>query len=142
MSATAVAPVSPVSDSQAMDEEFSSFSRFVNHRWAGTSIEIQVLWKDGDVTWEPEANLHADALDTLLGYWAGRGGRPSNPQAPDMYDIFAIRKHSRDRRRLMVEWVGYDPKEASWIRRAVIEDTAPQLVEEYWKRVSVCLKGT
>ncbi|KAF4592252.1 Chromo domain protein [Ophiocordyceps camponoti-floridani] len=124
-----------------MDEEFSSFSRFVNHRWAGTSMEIQVQWKDGDVTWEPEANLHADALETLLEYWAGRGGRPSNPLAPDMYDIFAIRKHSRDRRRLMVEWVGYDPKEASWIRRAVVEDTAPQLVEEYWKRVSVCLKG-
>ncbi|RDA84362.1 hypothetical protein CP532_2598 [Ophiocordyceps camponoti-leonardi (nom. inval.)] len=152
--AAPVSPVSPVSPpvKQSRDDEEGeedkkdaaecSFRRFVNHRWASNSIEIQVEWEDGDVTWEPEANLHADALESLLQYWSVKGGRPTNPLAPDMYDIFAIRKHSKDRRRLMVEWVGYGPKDASWIRRSVVEDTAPQLVKDYWKTVTSRALGT
>ncbi|PHH91491.1 hypothetical protein CDD83_274 [Cordyceps sp. RAO-2017] len=115
------------------DRDECSFKRFANHRWVGNSMEIRVEWEDGDVTWEPEANLHADALDTLLQYWSRQGGRPTNPVAPDMYDIFAIRKHSRDRRRLLVEWVGYGPNDASWVSRSAVEETAPEVVKEYWR---------
>ncbi|KAG5928311.1 hypothetical protein E4U42_000853 [Claviceps africana] len=111
------------------------FDKFTDHRWAGNSIEIQVQWQDGDLTWEQEAVLHEDARDALLAYWASQGGRPTNPHDPDLFDIYAIRKHSSDRKKLLVEWVGYDPKEASWVPRAVVEETAPKVVAAYWQSV-------
>jgi hypothetical protein len=52
-----------------------------------------------------------------------------------MFDIHAIREHSKDRKKLLVEWVGYGPKDATWVPRAVVEETAPDVVAEYWKTV-------
>ncbi|KAG5949032.1 hypothetical protein E4U53_006044 [Claviceps sorghi] len=117
------------------------FDRFTDHRWVGNSIEIQVDWQDGDLTWEQEAVLHEDARDALLAYWASQGGRPTNPHNPDLFDIYAIRKHSSDRKKLLVEWVGYDPKEASWVPRAVVEETAPKAVAAYWQSVKDAGRG-
>lgn len=120
-------------DESPGDEREYAFKRFVEHRWVGDSLEIQVEWQQGEPTWEPETNLHADALQSLLQYWASRGGRPTNPADPDMFQIFAVRRQSPDRKRLLVEWVGYSPKEASWVLRRVVEETAPEVVAEYLK---------
>ncbi|KND88266.1 hypothetical protein TOPH_07048 [Tolypocladium ophioglossoides CBS 100239] len=120
-------------EDDAEDEQVHAcFKRFVQHRWAGDSIEIQVEWDKGDLTWEPEANLHEDAPETLFAYWKSKGARPTNPADPDLYCIFAIRKHSSNRKRLLVEWVGYGPKDMTWVLRRSVEKTAPEMVAQYW----------
>ncbi|QUC20627.1 uncharacterized protein UV8b_04868 [Ustilaginoidea virens] len=111
------------------------FNRLSDHRWAGNSIEIQVEWENGECTWEKEAILHQDAPEALLGYWKTIGGRPTNEKDPDLFDIHAIRKHSRNGKSLLVEWVGYGPEDATWVPQAVLQETAPDAVVEYWKSV-------
>ncbi|KAJ4159234.1 uncharacterized protein LMH87_008142 [Akanthomyces muscarius] len=114
------------------DGEFG-FKQFLDHRWDGDSIEIQVEWENGQRTWEPETLLHDDAPQTLLDYWRQQpDGRPDNPRRPGFYEIHAIRKHSRDRKRLFVEWVGYGPTENTWEPRATVNDAAPDVLSDYW----------
>lgn len=116
-------------------EEEYGFKRFVDYRWVDNSIEIQVEWDTGDTTWEPETNLHEDVPDTLFQYWREQGGRPSNPVDPEMYQVFAIRKHNGNRTKLMVEWVGYEPSEATWVSRKSVEETAKDVVDAYFGSV-------
>nr|WOD46593.1 hypothetical protein [Trichoderma atroviride] len=117
------------------DAEEYGFKRFVGYRWADNSIEIHVEWDTGETTWEPETNLHEDVPDTLFQYWREQGGRPSNPVDPELYEVFAIRKHNRNRTKLMVEWVGYEPSEATWVSRKVVEETAKDIVDAYFEGV-------
>lgn len=84
------------------------------------------------MTWEPDANLHEDALETLLTYWKNKRGRPTNPEAPYMYDLLAIRRHSKDHKRLLVEWVGYGSDDMTWVLHLSVERTAPEMVGQYW----------
>ncbi|KAM0254563.1 hypothetical protein ACHAQJ_006671 [Trichoderma viride] len=116
-------------------EEEYSFKRFVEYRWAYDSIEIQVEWETGEMTWEPETNLHEDVPDTLFEYWREQGGRPKNPIDPEVYEVFAILKHNKNRTKLLVEWVGYEASEASWASRKVIEETAKDIVDAYFERL-------
>nr|UWK20120.1 chromo domain containing protein [Trichoderma polysporum] len=116
------------------DEEYG-FKRFVGYRWLGDSIEVQVEWDTGEITWEPETNLHEDVPDTLFEYWREQGGRPKNPIDPEIYEVFAILKHNRNHTKLLVEWVGFEPSEASWASRKVIEETAKDLVDAYFESV-------
>lgn len=95
-------------------------------------MEIKIQWDDGDCTWEPEIYLHEDALESLLTYWQSQNGRPRNPKDPDMYDIFAIRKHSGDHKKLFVEWVGYGPGDMTWASRTTVEQTALELVTQFF----------
>ncbi|PON23044.1 hypothetical protein TGAM01_v208049 [Trichoderma gamsii] len=124
----------PDTEEDAGGEEYG-FKRFVGYRWAGNSIEIQVEWDTGETTWEPEINLHEDVPDTLFQYWREQGGRPSNPVDPEMYEVFAIRKHNGNRTKLMVEWVGYEPSEATWVSRKGVEETAKDIVDAYFESV-------
>lgn len=117
------------------DTEEYGFKRFVGYRWVDNSIEIQVEWDTGEKTWEPEINLHQDVPDTLFQYWREQGGRPSNPVDPEMYEVFAIRKHNGNRTKLMVEWVGYEPSEATWASRKAVEETAKDIVDAYFESV-------
>ncbi|KAL7920371.1 hypothetical protein ACQKWADRAFT_162915 [Trichoderma austrokoningii] len=117
------------------DGEEYGFKRFVGYRWVDGSIEIQVEWDTGETTWEPETNLHEDVPDTLFQYWREQGGRPLNPVDPEMYEVFAIRKHNRNRTKLMVEWVGYEPSEATWASRKSVEETAKDIVDAYLESV-------
>ena len=115
------------------EEEEHTFKRFLKHRWVGNAIEIQVDWNDGTPTWEPERNLHRDAPQALFAYWKRKGGRPLNPKDPDMFDIFAIRKHSKNKKKLLVEWVGFDKQDMTWLPTDVVKDTAKAVVDEYWR---------
>lgn len=113
----------------------SAFKRFTDHRWVGDAMEILVIWNNDDQTWEPETNLHLDALPALLQYWKRKGGRPRNPRDANIYDVYAIKKHSKDRKRLQVEWVGFGPKDITWEPRSVIEETSADIVAAYWNTV-------
>lgn len=117
------------------DEEEYGVKRFVGYRWVDNSIEIKVEWDTGEATWEPETNLHEDIPDTLFQYWREQGGRPSNPVDPEMYEVFAIRKHNGNRTKLMVEWAGYEPSEATWVSRKIVEETAKDIVDAYFESV-------
>ncbi|KAL6874782.1 hypothetical protein J3F83DRAFT_518151 [Trichoderma novae-zelandiae] len=114
------------------DEEDYGFEGFVGYRWAGDSIEIQVKWDGGETTWEPEANLHHDCPEALFEYWRAHEGRPKNPTDPEMYEVFSILKHNKNRSRLLVEWVGFERSEATWVSRKVIEETAKDIVDAYF----------
>nr|UWK20093.1 chromo domain containing protein [Trichoderma rubi] len=116
---------------EAEEEEYG-FKRFVGYRWIGNSIEIQVEWDTGEVTWEPEISLHEDAPDSLFEYWREQGGRPKNPADPEIYELFSILKHNKNRSRLLIEWVGFEPSEASWASRKIIEETAKDIVDAYF----------
>ncbi|KAK7419792.1 hypothetical protein QQX98_003164 [Neonectria punicea] len=115
------------------DDKQYTFKNIVGHRWKRDEIEVKVQWEQGPATWEPEENFHRDAPDSLFAYWKAQGGRPLNPKDPDLFVIFAIRKHSPNKKRLLVEWLGYDPEENTWLPREAVEETAPAAVEEYWK---------
>ncbi|KAL6854880.1 hypothetical protein ACO1O0_006014 [Amphichorda felina] len=117
------------------DDEQYTFTGLLDHRWDGDEMEIQVQWHGSDPTWEPEANLHRDAPDALFRFWEAQGGRPANPRDPGLYDIFAIRGHSRNRQRLLVEWTGYPPSENSWVSRRLVQKTAPEVVDDYMKNI-------
>ncbi|KAH8128823.1 hypothetical protein FP744_10007180 [Trichoderma asperellum] len=124
----------PETEEDEGEEEYG-FKRFVGHRWVDNSIEIQVEWDTGETTWEPETNLHEDVPDTLFEYWREQGGRPSNPADPEMYEVFAILKHNGNRTKLKVEWVGFEPSEASWVSRKIVEETAKDMVDAYFESV-------
>lgn len=117
------------------EEVECAFECFDDHRWDGDAIQIHVQWEGGESTWEDEITLHQDAPEALLDYWKSVGGRPLNPRKPDFYTIYAIRKHSKDRKNLLVEWVGYGPNDASWVPRAVVQQSAPELVNQYWQTI-------
>ncbi|KAG9255522.1 uncharacterized protein F5Z01DRAFT_672834 [Emericellopsis atlantica] len=106
------------------------FTRFLEHRWRGTTIELLVEWHGAEPTWEPEANLHHDALDALLKYWQQQGGHPENPNEEGLYDVYCIREHKGQK--LLVEWTGYAPSEATWEPKKKIQKAAPQIVKEYF----------
>jgi hypothetical protein len=121
--------------SPGSQENHHDFTGFKSHRWDGTSIEVLVEWDAGPPTWESEDNLQRDAPKALYSYWKSQGGRPSNPSDPDMYEIFAILKHSKDRKRVLVQWTGFGPKDATWETRQSVEQTAPDVVREYFDGV-------
>ncbi|VUC21610.1 unnamed protein product [Clonostachys rosea] len=112
-----------------------SFTEILEHRWVGDEVELKVGWYRGSPTWEPETILHSDAPEALFTYWRSQGGRPTNPRDADIFDIFAIRNHSRDKKKLFVEWTGYEASENSWVPSNVVEETAPEVVAQYWKSI-------
>jgi hypothetical protein len=115
---------------------YFNFTNILDHRWAGNAaIELRIDWHRTEPSWESETALHRDAPDALFAYWKRQGGRPENPKDPGLYDIFAIREHSRDRSRLRIEWTGFPPSDCTWEPSKVVEKTAPELVEEYWAKL-------
>ncbi|KAJ4188585.1 hypothetical protein NW767_011874 [Fusarium falciforme] len=114
------------------DDEPYSFNKILSHRWVKNKIELQIEWSEHPQTWEPEENIHRDAPAALFDYWRSKGGRPDNPKKPGVYDIFAIRKHSKNKKKVLVEWVGYDETEQTWEDRKKIEKAAKALVDDYF----------
>ncbi|KAL6803590.1 hypothetical protein J3E68DRAFT_390973 [Trichoderma sp. SZMC 28012] len=129
------------------------FVDFNGYRWAGDSIELQVKWKrdaqhddseewqdaeeweGGKMTWEPERKLHEDAPEFLFEYWRTQGGRPENPTDPGLYEIFGVLKHNKNRTKLLIEWVGYERSEATWMLRKDIPKSAQDIVDDYFAGV-------
>lgn len=105
----------------------------VDHRWDDDSIEVRVEWAQGGDTWEPEINLHQDANAMLLDYWKEVGGRPVNPDDPDLFHVARILRATPNGKKLFVEWVGYGPKERTWERKADMEEAAPEAIAKFLK---------
>lgn len=113
--------------------EDQPFERFIAYRWIDDELELQVEWSDGNTTWEPEANLHHDAPDALFEYWTEIGGRPPNPEDATLYTVHKILKHSPNRQKVLVEWLGFGPDEATWERRDYIQKMVPDMSRQYWE---------
>ncbi|EEU42909.1 uncharacterized protein NECHADRAFT_84250 [Fusarium vanettenii 77-13-4] len=114
------------------DDESYTFNKILSHRWVKNKIQLQIDWSEHPQTWEPEENIHRDAPTALFDYWRSKGGRPDNPKKPGVYDIFAIRKHSKNKKKVLVEWVGYDESEQTWEDRKTIAKAAKELVDDYF----------
>lgn len=127
-------------NNDVIDEETFTFTSLLAHRWSGDEIEIKVNWHGSEPTWEPEFSLHQDAPDALFAYWRTQGGRPENPRDAGLFDIFAIRKHSRNKMRLLVEWTGYPSEDSTWESKKTVEEAAPELLAEYWESVKPASK--
>lgn len=114
------------------DEKRYTIKQLVNHRWAGDDVEIRVEWLRSEPTWEAEAQLQHDAPESVLRYWREHGGRPPHPEDPDIFTVFAILGHSRDRKKLKVQWAGFGPEDASMEPRQRVKEWAPEMAGEYW----------
>lgn len=119
-------------EEQEEDDEAYAFDKILAHRWVKNKIQLQIEWSEEPRTWEPEENIHRDAPDALFDYWRSKGGRPDNPKKPGVYEIFAIRNHSKNKKKVLVEWVGYDESEQTWEDRKKIEKAAKPLVDDYF----------
>lgn len=127
---------SPAAEDVAADDSgYFEIRRFIRHRWVGDSIQIEVEWERGAPGWEPEEALQRDAPRTLYAYWRAQGGRPPNPNDPELYEVFDVLKHSKDRKRLLIQWTGYGPKDATWEAREPIAQTAPEVVDKYFAQL-------
>ena len=58
------------SDDDDKLEQETEISSFNGHRWeARRNLQFQVLWTDGDVTWEPLSNINdCAAMETYLAH--------------------------------------------------------------------------
>ena len=50
------------------DEQFYDFEDIVSHVWVGSRLCLEVKWKDGTSTFEPESSLKEDDPHTLASY--------------------------------------------------------------------------
>ncbi|KAM0353068.1 hypothetical protein ACHAPU_001957 [Fusarium lateritium] len=122
------------------DDKEYVFKRIMDHRWDGDKIELRVEWEDGERTWTPEEIFHEDNLRALLAYWRTlRDGRPDNPRDPDVYQVFAIRKHRthQGQNQVHVEWVGYDKNQCTWESQEDMESAAQEHVDAYFNKIEV-----
>jgi hypothetical protein len=57
-------------DDNESDQEETGIVSFNGHRWEKRrNLELQVVWADGDVTWEPLANINdCAAMEEYLAY--------------------------------------------------------------------------
>ncbi|KAF5000421.1 hypothetical protein FGRMN_1752 [Fusarium graminum] len=125
-------------EEDAEDDEKYVFKRIMDHRWDGDKIELRVEWQDGERTWTPEEIFHEDNLRALLAYWRTvRGGRPENPHDPDVFQVFAIRKHRthQGQNQVYVEWVGYDKNHCTWESQDDMESAAQEHVDAYFEKI-------
>ncbi|RSM07323.1 hypothetical protein CDV31_008688 [Fusarium ambrosium] len=122
----------PEHEDEEEDDEAYTFNKILGYRWVKNKIQLQIDWSEHPQTWEPEEHIHRDAPDALFNYWRSKGGRPDNPKKPGVYDIFAIRDHSKNKKKVLVEWVGYDKNDQTWEDRKNIEKTAKDLVDDYF----------
>jgi hypothetical protein len=120
--------------SKPLGDELWTIAAIKNHRWSDDSIELQIKWDEGDMTWEPEISIQEDAPEALFSYWSMKGGRPPHPSDPDLFHIFAVRKVAPRSQKVLVEWVGY--KEQTWEPRSTVEEAAPDMLKEFEARQS------
>ena len=109
------------------------------HRWNDGAFDVLVEWHPGECTYESERDIHLEAPQLLFRYWEAQGGRPLNPEDPEMFDILAIRAHTK--RRVLVEWTGYPPSDNTWLPRKDVRETAPDAVKEYFDRLKKGREG-
>jgi hypothetical protein len=148
-------------DAESSEARYN-ISRLVKHRVNPDAdlVELLVEWvgqPSDEATWEPEADLHADAKPALIRYWdAQPGGRDKVMRnSGHTCDVFALwglrkvelkkkagRKPSKGKAKkeaeqaswvIDVEWVGY--KDTSPVFVTSLEEDQPELMKLYWQHV-------
>ncbi|VUC31409.1 unnamed protein product [Clonostachys rosea] len=127
------------SDNAAARRKAPDWPKICDYRWAADdSLELQVLWPIVDkTTWLGESIMHRRFKELLLDFWRDVGGRPENPFDPEVYQVFAVRGHARDklsrRKMLQIEWTGYET--LTWEDHRTIRRDVPDLVDEYFQQL-------
>jgi hypothetical protein len=111
---------------------------FINHKVhkKDSTVSIEVLWKDGSITFEDEYHLHAQVPNLLFDYWDGLGGR-DGATGLKKYHVFKVLEHkdqdanNKLRTSYKVEWVGFPPTEATWEPAYMIKKNAPVAISTY-----------
>ncbi|KAK1993750.1 hypothetical protein LX36DRAFT_661204 [Colletotrichum falcatum] len=100
-----------------------------------TLFQMQVGWKSGDPTWEPEQTIQEDAEEALFAYWDGiAGGRLGAMADKDLWHVLRIEKHKQKPSgavHLLVYWIGSPDR--SWEPESQVAVYARQHVENYWR---------
>ncbi|KAF5018549.1 hypothetical protein F66182_9462 [Fusarium sp. NRRL 66182] len=124
-------------EEEQFDESTGEVKRMTDFRWDGDEIEMRVEWQDGTFTWEPEHTMHADVPEILFAFWDSRGGRPTNADNDQVYQIFKICNHRtiKGTPKLQVEWVGYRKEYNTWEPRDQIQQDQPEVVDQYFASV-------
>ncbi|KZL86404.1 chromo domain-containing protein [Colletotrichum incanum] len=98
-----------------------------------TLLHMQVYWKNGGVSWEPEKDIQLAAAEVFFEYWSTvEGGRSGAIANKDLWHVLKIEAHRRigNGCDLEVSWVG--SRDRSSEPERTIKEAAPQLVNEYW----------
>jgi hypothetical protein len=88
----------------------------VRHRvwYEDSTVEFEVKWTNGSVTWETEAKIQKVAPTLVTEYWKERGGR-GNATGLELYHVLRILRvtnpNGKDEKRYLVQWVGYTDSE-------------------------------
>ncbi|KAL7755374.1 hypothetical protein ACKLNR_014472 [Fusarium oxysporum f. sp. zingiberi] len=123
------------SDSVITEDMISRFVNYKVHK-KNSTVSIEVLWKNGSITFEDEDHLHAQVPDLLFKYWDGLGGRDGTTGLRE-YHVFKILGHrfqsanTKLRKSYKVEWVGFPPTQATWEPAYMIKKIAPLAIETY-----------
>ncbi|KAK1975722.1 hypothetical protein LZ30DRAFT_604997 [Colletotrichum cereale] len=100
-----------------------------------TLFQMQIRWKQGDPTWEPEQTIQEDAEEALFAYWDSvKGGRLGAMADKNLWHVLKIEKHKRKPSgavHFLVYWIGSPDR--SWEPESQVEVYARQHVETYWR---------
>ncbi|EFQ26893.1 chromo domain-containing protein [Colletotrichum graminicola] len=100
-----------------------------------TLFQMQVSWKHGEPTWEPEQTIQEDAEEALFAYWVSvKGGRLGAMADKNLWHVLRIEKHKQKPSgaiHFLVYWIGSPDR--SWEPESQVEVYARQHVENYWR---------
>ncbi|KAK2047209.1 hypothetical protein LZ31DRAFT_160942 [Colletotrichum somersetense] len=100
-----------------------------------TLFQMQISWKNGEPTWEPEQTIQEDAEEALFAYWDGvKGGRLGAMADKNLWHVLRIEKHKQKPSgavHFLVYWIGSPDR--SWEPESQVEVYARQHVENYWR---------
>ncbi|CAI0641330.1 unnamed protein product [Colletotrichum noveboracense] len=113
------------------------FDSIVDHRrdpHIDTMFQMRVRWKNGSLTWEPEASIQKVAGGHLFSYWDGVEGRRVGAMGDkSRWHVLEVEKHqitSKSIVYLYISWIG--SIERSWELESDVIHVARAIVENYW----------
>jgi hypothetical protein len=120
-------------------EKVVAIGEFTGHRvdTENSTVDIQVKWEDGEITWESEWSLQEKVPALVFKYWEKLDGREAATNL-DTYHVFKILKRAppsdkpgNSKHMYQVQWVGYRPAESTWEPESKLRTITPDKLEKF-----------